>query len=134
MIFNPQESIDFHGFTGPFVQYTHARICSILRKAEEFDNSAVYSGTFTDSEKQLLQLIDQYPAILIQASNEYNPSVVCNFVYLLAKTYNAFLVDHSVLKAETNDIKTMRLQLSSIVRQVIEHALQLFGIHSPHRM
>lgn len=133
MIFNPQESIDFHGFTGPFVQYSHARISSILRKAslEDLNFSNV---TLTVSEKNLLKLLEQYPATVYQSAKEMNPAVVCNAIYQVAKEFNGFLVEHSVLKAEEEDTKKMRLQLCMLCKHVIAHGLNLLGISAPERM
>jgi arginyl-tRNA synthetase len=136
MIFNPQESIDFHGFTGPFIQYTHARICSILRKAkaEEVDHTIESGGPLTNNEKGLLALLEQYPAALLQAAHEYNPSVVCNYIYRIAKEFNSFLVDHSVLKAEEDSVKAMRLKLCYLTRHILAHGLGLLGANAPERM
>lgn len=134
MIFNPEESIDFHGFTGPFVQYTHARICSILRKAGDIKEKHKTEGKLTDIEKSLLKRLEQYPSIILQSANEYNPSVICNYIYHVAKEFNGFLVDHSVLKAENEHIKNMRLQLCSLTKYVIENGLNLLGTEAPERM
>ena len=134
MIFNPAESIDFHGFTGPFVQYTHARISSILRKSGSFEEAAVAGVTLTKGEKELLKRLEQYPSILMQSAKEYNPSVVCNYVFNVAKEFNGFLVDHSVLKAETEKIKQMRLRLCVLAKHVISHGLGLLGVTAPERM
>lgn len=134
MIFNPQESIDFHGFTGPFVQYSHARICSILRKANLQDLEMATMPLLTKSEKNILKLVEQYPATIFQAAKEMNPSIVCNSVYQVAKEFNSFLVDHSVLKAEDADTMKMRLQICLLCKQVISHGLHLLGISAPERM
>lgn len=133
MIFNPQESIDFHGFTGPFVQYTHARICSILRKAigVELKNVTIEMSSI---EKNLLKTLEQFPTILLQSAQEYNPSIVCIYVFNLAKDFNHFLVNHSILKAENEDQKIVRLQLSTMVKNTIEKGMKLLGIDSPERM
>lgn len=137
MIFNPEESIDFHGFTGPFVQYSHARICSILRKASIESLPAELSVsdiTLSSIEKNLLKLLAQYPTTIYQAAKEMNPSIVCNVVYQVAKEFNGFLVDHSVLKASDESVKNMRLQLCLLSKQVIAHGLNLLGIVAPERM
>lgn len=134
MIFNPQESIDFHGFTGPFIQYTHARIASILRKAGDTDLSATLGYTMSAHEKSILKHIETYPAILQQSASEMNPAVVCNYVFNLAKEFNAFLVNHSILKAAQHEAKVFRLQLAHMVKYIIAHSLQLLGIDSPERM
>jgi len=134
MIFNPAESIDFHGFTGPFVQYTHARISSILRKAGQPEETELTNVVMSAAEKELLRHLEQYPSILKQSAKEYNPSVVCNYVFHIAKEFNGFLVDHSVLKAETEEIKQMRLRLCVLTKYVISHGLKLLGVHSPEQM
>ena len=134
MIFNPAESIDFHGFTGPFVQYTHARISSILRKAGHSEEGQIEAVRMTKGEKELLKRLEQYPSILMQSAKEYNPSVVCNYIFLVAREFNGFLVDHSVLKAETEEIKQMRLRLCTLTKHVISHGLELLGVNSPEQM
>ncbi|MCC7030529.1 MAG: arginine--tRNA ligase [Chitinophagaceae bacterium] len=136
MIFDPQESIDFHGFTGPFVQYSHARICSIMRKANAHNLNVDASQPFSLSvnEKNLLRLLEQYPVLMAQAAREMNPSVVCNAIYQVAKEFNSFLVGHSVLKAENENLKALRLQICLLCRHVIAHGLNLLGIDAPERM
>ncbi|HNB81516.1 MAG TPA: arginine--tRNA ligase [Chitinophagaceae bacterium] len=133
MIFNPQESIDFHGFTGPFIQYTHARICSILRKAGTWEPHTTKTE-LTDEERTLVTTLSQYPAVLTQAATEYNPSLLCNYIFQLARQFNTFLSDHPVLKAESETIKSHRLQISSLCKQVLASGLTLLGIHAPERM
>lgn len=132
MIFNPEESIEFIGFTGPFVQYTHARIRSILRK--EAAGSAPITGNLLKLEKELLLLLEQYPAIIEEAAREYDPSVIANYAFLLAKTYNTFYTEHSVLKAESEEKKNLRLQICQLTANVIKDAMGLLGIRVPERM
>ncbi len=134
MLFNPEESIDFHGFTGPFIQYTYARIKSILRK--EAANKTV-GGTAHDLlplEKELLIALEQYGAIIDQAALEHNPSVVANYIYTLAKTFNSFYTEHSVANAETPGKKQLRLQLCEMVANVLASGFGLLGIQVPERM
>jgi arginyl-tRNA synthetase len=133
MIFNPEESIDFHGFTGPFIQYTHARISSILRKANDIELRSV-AIEMTAQEKSLLKQIEQFPNLLMQAAAEYNPSLVCIYIFNLAKEYNSFLANHSILKADTNEQMIFRLQVSTLVKNVLAKGLKLLGINSPERM
>jgi arginyl-tRNA synthetase len=130
MIFDPQESIDFHGFTGPFVQYSHARICSILRKAnaEDLKFDRTHTIALSANEKSILKLLEQYPVLMAQAATEMNPSVVCNGIYQIAKEFNSFLVGHSVLKAENENLKLLRLQICTLCRHVIAHGLNMLGI------
>lgn len=133
MIFNPEESIDFHGFTGPFIQYTHARICSILRKANDIELKKVVVE-MSVQEKGLLKQIEQFPTLLLQAANEYNPSLVCIYLFEMAKEYNSFLANHSILKADTNEQMIFRLQVSTLVKNVIAKGMNLLGIEVPERM
>lgn len=133
MIFNPEESIDFHGFTGPFIQYTHARISSILRKANEIELKKV-AVEMTAQEKGLLKQIEQFPTLLLQSAAEYNPSLVCIYIFNLAKEYNSFLANHSILKADTNEQMIFRLQISTLVKNVLAKGLKLIGINAPERM
>ena len=144
MVFDPIESIDFHGFTGPFVQYTYARIKSILRKAG-FDGSSIHHSPLTidhspftthllKPEKDLIVTLEQYPAAIEQACNEHNPSVIANYVFNLAKTFNSFYTELSVANAETAEKKQLRLCLSVFVANVIKSGMQLLGIHVPERM
>jgi arginyl-tRNA synthetase len=134
MIFNPEESIDFHGFTGPFVQYTHARISSILRKAEGIDLDSTLDYTLTAVEMKMLRSLEQFPSILIQAAKEYNPAMVSNTVYQVAKEFNSFLVDHSILKADTEGAKITRIKICQLTQHVISFGLNILGIDAPHQM
>jgi arginyl-tRNA synthetase len=133
MVFNPEESIDFHGFTGPFVQYTYARIKSILRKeAVQPDN--INAGNLEKLEKELLLLLEQYGDAVQQAGTEYSPAVIANYIYSIAQTYNTFYTAHSVLKAGNEQKKQLRLQLCQLTANVIKHAMSLLGIRVPERM
>ncbi len=132
MIFNPEESIDFHGFTGPFIQYTYARIKSILRK--ETTERKPLSGGLLPLEKQVLYVLEQFPSIIKDAAQELNPSVIANYLFLLAKTYNSFYTEHSVANAENIEKKNLRLHLSSMTSVVLKNGMQLLGINVPERM
>jgi len=135
MIFNPEESIDFHGFTGPFVQYTYARIQSILRKiGETMDNVQLAMEKLLPLERQLLIFLEKYSNVVEQAAAELNPSVIANYAFHLAKTFNSFYVEHSVANAESNEKKILRLRISVMTAIVIKSALQLLGIKVPERM
>lgn len=137
MIFNPEESIDFHGFTGPFIQYTHARIKSVLRKAGDVSvnaNIIETSEPILKLEKELIVLLEQYPVMLDQAIAEHNPSAIAIYVFNLAKSFNTFYTEHSVLNAETETKKQFRLQLSSLTAHVIASGMSLLGIKLPERM
>lgn len=133
MIFNPEESIDFHGFTGPFVQYTHARIKSILRKQPASSELRVTSPLLK-LEKDLIILLEQYPGIIEQAVSEHNPSVIAIYVFTLAKSFNTFYTEHSVMNAESAEKKQLRLQLSAMTANVIASGMSLLGIRVPERM
>lgn len=134
MIFNPEESIDFHGFTGPFVQYTHARIKSVLRKAQGASGDQVQVNSLLKLEKDLIIMLEQYPAILEQAVAEHNPSVIAIYVFNLAKAFNTFYTEHSVMNAESEEKKQLRLQLSEMTANVIASGMSLIGIRVPERM
>ena len=134
MIFNPEESIDFHGFTGSFVQYTHARIKSILRKGKAEPTYQLESRELLPGERELIVLLEQYPVILEQAAEEHNPSVVAIYAFTIAKTYNTFYAEHSVINAESPDKKQLRLELSEMTANVISSAMHLLGINVPERM
>lgn len=133
MVFNPEESIDIHGFTGPFVQYTYARIRSMLRK-EQPAGTTHGAGELFRLEKELIILLEQYPVILEQAEQEHNPSVIAIYVFNLAKLFNAFYTEHSVLNAESPGKKELRLQLAELTSRVIKAGMGLLGIRVPERM
>ncbi len=138
MVFNPAESIDFHGFTGPFVQYTHARIKSILRKIEAdgitVKNESVNQMQLLPAEKELLLMAEQYPVVLDQASAEQNPSVVANYVFHLAKSFNSFYAEHSVANAETEEKQQLRIKTVILTANLIKSGMHLLGIGVPERM
>lgn len=137
MIFNPEESIDFHGFTGPFVQYTYARIQSILRKVGDQLSANSHQLSASDLlplERQLIIFLEKYSTIITEAAREMNPSVIANYVFNLAKLYNSFYVEHSVANAESEEKKKLRLQLSVMTANIIKRGLQLLGIKVPERM
>jgi arginyl-tRNA synthetase len=133
MIFNPQESIDFHGFTGPFVQYTYARIRSILRKQSP-EESAVISSGLLPLEKEIILLIEQFPSAIREAARELSPAVLANYVFNLAKTFNSFYTEHSIANAETEEKKQLRLRLAMMTANVLQSGMQLMGIRVPERM
>jgi arginyl-tRNA synthetase len=134
MIFNPEESIDFHGFTGPFVQYTHARIKSILRKQEGTGNKEQGTSGLLKLEKELIIKLEQYATIIDQAAEEHNPSVLAIYAFEVAKTFNSFYTEHSVMSAESKEKKQLRLRLCQMTSNIIASAMQLLGIKAPERM
>lgn len=134
MIFNPEESIDFQGFTGTFVQYTHARVKSILRKQKAADGPLTTEHSLLKLEKDLIVSLEQYPAIIDQAATEHNPSLIAIYVFNLAKLFNRFFTEHSVMNAETEEKKQLRLQIAAMTANVIASAMSLLGIRVPERM
>jgi arginyl-tRNA synthetase len=134
MIFNPAESIDFHGFTAPFVQYTYARIKSILRKESINSGTSMNNIELLKLEKEVIVYLEQFPGIIEQACNELNPSVIANYVFNLAKTFNSFYAEHSIANAETSIKKQLRLQIAAMTANTIQSGIQLMGIRVPERM
>ena len=137
MTFNPQESIDFNGNTGPFIQYTHARIQSVLRKAAEQNidiPTHVGEIELSDKEEGLVQLLVDFPTVINQAAEEYNVSLIANYVYDLVKEYNQFYHDFSILREENDALKGFRLMLSKNVALTIKKGMSLLGIDVPERM
>ncbi len=134
MIFNPDESIDFHGFTGPFVQYTHARIKSILRKERMGEPAGGVAFPLLPLEKEVIISLEKYAALLETACQEMNPSLVANFAFSLAKIFNSFYVEHSVGRAETEEKKQLRLRICLLTANVLKSAMGILGIRVPERM
>lgn len=132
MVFNPEESIDFHGFTGPFVQYTHARIKSILRN--EQPQYFAITEPLLPLEKDLLVVLEQFPLMVEQAEQEMNPSVIAVYVFNLAQTFNSFYNVHKIINAESAAKKELRLQLCVLIAHVIKTAMGMLGIRVPERM
>jgi len=136
MIFNPEESIDFHGFTGPFIQYTHARIKSILRKAESASKTE-HSGTASPLlplEKEVTIQLEQFTSMLEDAATAMDPSKVAIFIFNLAKTFNALYAEHSITNAETEEKKILRLQLAALTANTLKTGMGVLGIPVPERM
>jgi arginyl-tRNA synthetase len=133
MVFNPEESIDFHGFTGPFVQYTYARIKSILRKETLLEDAAV-AEDLEPLEKNILVTLEQFNPILTKAAKELNPSEIAIYVFNLAKTFNSFYTVHSIANAETAEKKQLRLRLAVMTAAVLKKGMKLLGISVPERM
>jgi arginyl-tRNA synthetase len=133
MLFNPEESIDFQGNTGPFIQYTHARICSILRKGGEI-TAVLTDSELAESEQELIYLLGEYKASIAQAAANFAPSVIANYAYDLAKTFNKFYNELSILSEENEVKRNIRLTLAELTGKTIQHATSLLGIVSPNRM
>ena len=134
MLFNPQESIDFNGNTGPFIQYTYARIQSVLRKAGKTDRGAGWAIALNDKELGLIQRLCDFPAVVKQAGDEFSPAVVCNYAYALACDFNSFYHDYSILNEQDTEKRAFRIALSEQVGKVIARAMALLGIEVPERM
>lgn len=137
MLFNPKESIDFNGNTGPFIQYTYARTRSIERKADEagvnIENAAAPAG-ISEKECSVIRMLNDFPAVVRQAGSDYSPSGIANYAYELAKEYNQFYHDFSILHEEDADVKAFRILLTRNVGKVIKTAMNLLGIEVPERM
>ncbi|MEJ5055717.1 arginine--tRNA ligase [Sphingobacterium sp. MYb382] len=133
LLFDPNESVDFQGHTGPFIQYTHARIKSVLRKAE-YDGGAGTVATISVYERDLIQALGNYPQAIEAAAKDFSPAQLANYVYEVAKVYNKFYHEETILKAEDAQVKQFRLQLSAIAGRVIADSMRLLGIQVPERM
>lgn len=132
MLFNPEESIDFHGFTGPFIQYTYARTRSILRKEMPLDEKM--GDTLLPTEKKMIAELEKFPRLIHEAAMEMNPSVIANYAFRVAQSFNSFLTELRVLTAETAEKKELRLQIAELTANVIASAMRLLGIRVPERM
>ena len=134
MMFNPQESIDFNGNTGPFIQYTYARIQSVLRRAQEQAVALTVKPVPSEKEVTLIQKIADFPSVVEDAGRNYSPAVIANYCYDLAKEYNQFYHDYPILKEEDENVRAMRLLLSSVTARTLKSAVALLGIEMPNRM
>ncbi len=136
MLFDPVESIDFNGNTGPFIQYTYARIRSVLRKAEESEIIPYLSRDFRPDEKEieLIKLLSQFPETVEMAGKELNPALIANYTYEVAKEFNQFYHDYSILSANVMELVKFRLLLSAVTGNIINSAMFLLGIEVPERM
>ena len=135
MLFDPRESIDFNGNTGPFIQYTHARICSILRKAEEAGiDTTVACSTLLPVEVELIKSLCDYPNVVAAAGEAFAPSMIANYTYELAKQFNGYYHDNSILREENEAVRAMRIRLAASVAKVIRSSMKLLGIDVPERM
>ncbi len=134
MLFDPRESIDFNGNTGPFIQYTHARIRSIIRKYSETNTDAGAIALPAAAEIELVKLLADFPAVVNAAGENFSPALIAQYAYDVAKTYNGYYHDNSILREEREDVRRMRVKLSEQVARVIERATRLLGIEVPERM
>ncbi|MGI8892211.1 MAG: arginine--tRNA ligase, partial [Bacteroidia bacterium] len=141
MLFNPEESIDFNGHTGPFIQYSYARIRSVLRRAEEGnflkitkDKPVLEHIDLTERERELIKIQYKLPQVINAAATLYDPSVLANYIYDLAKSFNQFYHDHSILQAGNDELIKFRLQLSLFTANIIKTGMGLLGIDVPEKM
>ena len=135
MVFNPEESIDFHGFTGPFIQYTYARIKSVLKKVSTINGQqSTVSSQLFPLEKNIITQLEQFPTIIEEAAVFFDPSKIAVYIFNLAKTFNSFYTEHSIANAESEEKKYLRYMLSAFTANVIQTAMRLLGIKVPERM
>ena len=136
MVFNPEESVDLNGNTGPFIQYVHARICSLVAKAGGVGSILCRGGgiALQSAERDVIRLLAEYPEVVAEAAQTYSPAVVANYCYELAKTYNTFFQSIPVMKAESDELRAMRVGLSICVAKVIRSGMELLGVEVPERM
>jgi len=135
LLFDPSESVDFQGHTGPFIQYTHARIKSVLSKAEfDANNPVSVLTSISPYERDLIQQLGAFPETIEASAQEFSPAQLANYIYEVAKLYNKFYHEESILKAEANDVKNFRLHLSAAAAKVIAKGMGLLGICVPERM
>ena len=134
-MFNPEESIDFNGNTGPFIQYTYARIRSILRKANSKESGNIgMGGNLNEKEVELIQKMNEFGAAVEQAGKDYSPSGIANYCYELTKVFNQFYHDYSILNEPDEQKKAVRLMLAKNVAKIIKNGMGLLGIEVPERM
>ena len=134
LLFDPNESIDFQGHTGPFIQYTHARIRSIISKAGIEKPEFNKVETFTSTERELIMALNKYPETLTAAARDYSPAQIANYIYELAKLYNKFYHEEPILKLDDEELKNFRLSLSATTGSIIKKGMRLLGIDVPERM
>jgi len=135
LLFDPNESIDFQGHTGPFIQYTHARIKSVLAKGNFSEHTLLpVRDELTDSERDLIRLLGDYPAVIEVSAKEFSPAQLANYCFEVAKQYNKFYHEESILKAEVESLKNFRLHLSEATARIIADGMSLLGIEVPERM
>ena len=134
MLFNPKESIDFNGNTGPFLQYTYARIQSVIRRAGGVDMDSKPASEPNEKEATLIQKVADFPTVVKEAGRTYSPALIANYCYDLAKEYNQFYHDYSILKEENENVKGLRLLLSAVVARTLKAGVGLLGMEMPERM
>jgi arginyl-tRNA synthetase len=134
MMFNPEESIDLTGNTGPFIQYAHARISTLLERAGKIDLSEIQTADLIHEEKEIIKLLTQFPQTIHEAASGYSPAIVANYIYDLVKNYNHFYQAVKILSEENAANKNLRLALSECVRRAIQQSLMVLGVQAPMKM
>ena len=134
MLFNPAESIDFNGNTGPFIQYTHARIRSIVRKAGDLGDASYEHVELNEKERGVLKVLHSLPDTIVAAANAYSPAMIANYAYDLAKSFNSFYQDTPILREENAQVKAMRVSLCAAVAEALKNTMNILGIEVPERM
>jgi arginyl-tRNA synthetase len=134
IVFDPKESIDFQGNTGPFIQYTFARIQSILRQGQSNLSQQIKDYSLDLKERELIKLIEQFPQAVSQSATQYSPAVIANYTYELVKSFNSLYQNLSILGADTEEQKIIRIKLSAVTSKIIKTAFGLLGISVPDRM
>ena len=134
MLFNPAESIDFNGNTGPFIQYTYARIMSIMRKADETPDIPVSEPGLNEREKEIIKTLARFRQVVSDAADTLSPALIANYCYELVKLYNQFYHDYSILGEENKGLRSFRIALSALTGDVIGRAMGLLGIEMPEKM
>lgn len=138
MTFNPAESIDFNGNTGPFIQYTYARIKSVFRKAEQLgiipESSRIKKAVPGSKEIELIKLVRKFSAVVSEAASGYSPALIANYCYELSKEYNQFYHDYTILGETDPNLRDLRLELSDLISRIIYSAMWLLGVEMPERM
>lgn len=143
MLFNPSESIDFNGNTGPFIQYTYARICALERKFLQENLAGIDGKTIqknniyeliADQEINLIQIVTDFRKIIQQAGTNYSPAIIANYVYELTKEFNSYYQNTPILKESNQELKIFRLHLTQKIGEIIQKSMNLLGINVPHKM
>ncbi|NBC56759.1 MAG: arginine--tRNA ligase [Bacteroidetes bacterium] len=134
IVFDPQKSVDFQGNTGPFIQYTYARIQSILRQYQSNPNQKLETYRLDEKESELIKILDQFPNVILQSAEQYSPALLANYAYELVKSFNSFYQNLSILGAESDNQKLFRVKLSASTAKVIKIAFKLLGIDVPDKM
>jgi arginyl-tRNA synthetase len=134
MTFDPKESIDLNGHTGPYIQYGFARITSLIEKFSDISDFNPLAFKLSSKELEVVKMLSIFPENLIHAAKEFSPSILANYLYGLVKVYNSFYQDSPVIKEENNELRLFRIQLSSLTAKVIEKGMNILGIEMPKRM